>query len=262
MLHLLPEGSSEGESIPIFRKSNEIEEIEGLPIEQIKGWISNKFFLVLALILAVAAIAKVGSIHRDATGARSRSVSSSLVKTPSARNYCVQPSSGPVLKGYDLVEYHNLSPGDSAVKGSPDLKTLWGSPDGKLYEFHFAKRENLHKFTADPNSYLPAYGGFCAWGIATEDIWSTANLGPPSDPDVWSIINGKLYLFMYIEPKQQFLGVPSSEEEEEGDSDVAKTYISDADQRWSSWTSTSGMLFNTDCFWQESLKGGTNGYSD
>ena len=125
MLHLLPEGSSEGESIPIFRKSNEIEEIEGLPIGQIKGWISNKFFLVLALILAVAAIAKVGSIHRDATGARSRSVSSSLVKTPSARNYCVQPSSGPVLKGYDLVEYHNLSPGDSAVRGSPDLKTLW-----------------------------------------------------------------------------------------------------------------------------------------
>lgn len=38
-----------------------------------------------------------------------------------------------------------------------------------------------------PLYFLPAWGGFCGWGISGEDWWTKYNLGPDADPRCWMI---------------------------------------------------------------------------
>ena len=51
----------------------------------------------------------------------------------------------------------------------------------------FASGENLQLFKADPEKYLPRYGGYCAYAISIDRI---ADI----DPKQWAIVDGKLYL--------------------------------------------------------------------
>lgn len=52
--------------------------------------------------------------------------------------------------------------------------------------YRFATAEHLATFTANPDKYVPQYGGFCAFGAA---------LGKKFDgnPRLWRIVDGKLY---------------------------------------------------------------------
>jgi hypothetical protein len=70
----------------------------------------------------------------------------------------------PVLAGYDLVEYHNLEPDETGVLGSAAYSVRLDNN----YLYYFKNEANREAFLADPEKYLPAYGGFCAWGIAWE----------------------------------------------------------------------------------------------
>ncbi|MCE0724459.1 MULTISPECIES: YHS domain-containing (seleno)protein [Legionella] len=82
-------------------------------------------------------------------------------------------------QGYDLVSYQQKS---GPVRGS-----------GNHVVFHhgvayiFASKENKKTFAANPEKYLPAYGGYCAYGVA-------AGHKVISDPLAWKLVNGKLYL--------------------------------------------------------------------
>ena len=51
----------------------------------------------------------------------------------------------------------------------------------------FATDENKKMFEADPAKYLPQYGGYCAFG-------ASINKKFVADPDVYDIVDGKLYL--------------------------------------------------------------------
>ena len=42
-------------------------------------------------------------------------------------------------------------------------------------------------FETDPDKYLPAYGGYCAYGVAVGKKFV-------ADPEVWKIFEGILYL--------------------------------------------------------------------
>lgn len=59
--------------------------------------------------------------------------------------------------------------------------------DGVAY--YFASDESRQTFAADPERYMPQYGGFCALGVA---------LGKKLDgsPRFADIVDGKLYLFL------------------------------------------------------------------
>ena len=86
---------------------------------------------------------------------------------------------GTALKGYDAVAYHTL---DRPVEGSRKFSTEWR---GATWRFVSAKHRDL--FAANPDRYAPAYGGYCAYGMAQGarvDI----------DPSAWRIANGTLYL--------------------------------------------------------------------
>jgi len=62
--------------------------------------------------------------------------------------------------------------------------------DGVAY--YFASREAMEEFVADPDQYLPQFGGFCAFGVAKGKKLD----GSPRFADV---VDGKLYLFLNAE---------------------------------------------------------------
>jgi hypothetical protein len=85
------------------------------------------------------------------------------------------------ILGYDTVAYFTEG---RAVKGSPEISESWLGAT-----WHFSSAENRDAFVADPISYAPQYGGFCAGSAAVGNI--TDNI----DPESFRIIDGKLYLF-------------------------------------------------------------------
>ena len=84
------------------------------------------------------------------------------------------------IEGYDTVAYFTDG---KATKGSEKYSYEWL---GALW--HFATEEHRKLFADDPISYAPQFGGLCAEGVVAKEI--TVNI----EPEVWEIIDGKLYL--------------------------------------------------------------------
>ena len=99
---------------------------------------------------------------------------STIVSAASASDYDL-----PAVGGYDLVSYH-LETGPT--RGSGYHKVQY---NGVTYLF--ANEENMATFEKDPEKYLPAYNGFCAYGITVGKKFN-------SDPTVYEIVDGTLYL--------------------------------------------------------------------
>jgi|GEM_PF-613765 len=119
------------------------------------------------------------------------------------------------IQGYDLVAYHQE---EKAVKGSPIHKTTY---DGITYQFKSA--ENKDVFEKSPEQYLPAYGGYCAYGLGMEATAGGYKPGKfPVNPESFKLIDGKLYLF-YETPDFDALQYWESNE---------KNLKSRADQNW------------------------------
>ena len=57
--------------------------------------------------------------------------------------------------------------------------------DGATYQF--SSKENLETFKANPAKYVPAYNGYCAFGVSVGKKFI-------GDPEVWRVVNGKTYL--------------------------------------------------------------------
>ena len=83
------------------------------------------------------------------------------------------------VQGYDLVSYHM---GEQPVRGDGKNVVVL---DGTTYLF--ASEDNKKAFERDPERYLPAYGGYCAFGVAINKKFV-------GDPEVWKIVDGTLYL--------------------------------------------------------------------
>ncbi|MEL6876667.1 MAG: YHS domain-containing (seleno)protein, partial [Pseudomonadota bacterium] len=85
------------------------------------------------------------------------------------------------VSGYDTVSYFE---GDGVpVEGSEEFTVRYEG-----FDYRFASEENAQKFIAEPAKYAPAYGGYCAWAIGANDALA------PGDPNVYEIVDGKLYL--------------------------------------------------------------------
>ncbi len=84
------------------------------------------------------------------------------------------------LSGYDAVSYFE---GDAPVEGSEEFRVRYQG-----FDYRFASAENAATFQADPAKYAPQYGGYCAWAIGANDALA------PGDPNVYKIVDGKLYL--------------------------------------------------------------------
>ena len=87
---------------------------------------------------------------------------------------------GLAINGYDPVTFFTMQ---EPVKGSAEFTTTW-----KEAVWQFSSRENLDSFQTNPEKYAPQYGGYCAYGTADGEGHKA-----PTQPDTWTIIDGKLY---------------------------------------------------------------------
>jgi YHS domain-containing protein len=101
---------------------------------------------------------------------------------PAHAQSTVEPA--PALRGMDLVSY--FQPG-GPVKGQSAFRHDF---DGARYLFSSA--QNRAAFAADPDRYMPQFAGLCTSGLSKGFIGE-------SDPNVWKIFDGKLYLFSTAE---------------------------------------------------------------
>ena len=83
------------------------------------------------------------------------------------------------IKGYDTVAYFTLG---KATQGSESFTSRWHD-----LTWHFASREHRDLFAANPERYAPQYDGYCAWAMTEARLAIT-------DPEVWKIVDGRLYL--------------------------------------------------------------------
>lgn len=83
------------------------------------------------------------------------------------------------IRGYDPVAYFIMG---EPTEGKSKYSTKW---QGAIYRF--SSMDNLALFKSDPERYAPQYGGYCAYAMSKGAIATT-------DPEAWSIVNGKLFL--------------------------------------------------------------------
>ena len=87
--------------------------------------------------------------------------------------------STPGISGYDPVSYF--------TEGTPQRGSGYHVADYQGVTYAFASEENKEMFEANPEKYAPAYGGWCAYGVAVGKKFV-------ADPEVWTIVKGKLYV--------------------------------------------------------------------
>lgn len=108
------------------------------------------------------------------------------------------------INGYDVVAYFKEG---KPVKGSNDFTVIY-----KNVKWLFANRSNAETFKSAPEKYEPQYGGYCAYGCSQGHKAKT-------DPDAWTIVNGKLYLNYSLKVKDMW------NKDQQG-------YIKKADTNW------------------------------
>ena len=91
----------------------------------------------------------------------------------------VSGASKVAVAGYDTVAFFTDA---KPVNGSPFI-----SSEYKGATYFFASEEHKALFTANPEHYVPQFGGFCAFGVAIDKVF-------PVDINTWQVRNDKLYL--------------------------------------------------------------------
>jgi YHS domain-containing protein len=89
------------------------------------------------------------------------------------------PADDLAIKGYDTVAYFKDG---KALKGNESFTFKWHD-----MTWYFSTKENRDLFVASPEKFAPQYDGYCAWALTEARIAKT-------DPEVWKIVDGKLYL--------------------------------------------------------------------
>jgi hypothetical protein len=90
-------------------------------------------------------------------------------------------AAGVALSGYSPVTYVQDR---RAEKGDPQFAV---THDGATYYLTSARQ--VQAFAADPLRYVPAYNGWCAYGMAIGKTF-------PIDPQSFKIVDGRLFLFL------------------------------------------------------------------
>ena len=90
------------------------------------------------------------------------------------------PGHGVAIEGYSPVSYFH----GRAERGSALFAV---EHNGATY--HLANTSQVAEFKKNPTRYEPAFGGWCAFGMAVQDKF-------PVDPTNFKIVGGKIFLFL------------------------------------------------------------------
>jgi YHS domain-containing protein len=100
------------------------------------------------------------------------------------------------IHGFDPVAYFTVG---APTQGSAKFALVH---NGATY--YFASQANLETFKADPDKYVPIYGGYCAFGVSVNKKFD-------GDPRYFTIHNGHLYLNLNEDIAKKFKAdVPGS----------------------------------------------------
>ncbi len=91
----------------------------------------------------------------------------------------VNAEGGVALHGFDPVAYFEAG---EPTRGSEEWTHAWRGAT-----WRFASEANRRAFAADPESWAPRYGGYCAYAMSIDRVADV-------DPDDWAIVDGRLYL--------------------------------------------------------------------
>lgn len=105
--------------------------------------------------------------------------------------------------GYDTISYFSGKP----MKGDKRYKT-----DYLGASWRFSTQANLDLFRANPEAFIPQYGGYCAWALAHGKL-------AKASPKSWLVEDGKLYLNFNARVQTQWLANKND-------------FIEQADKRW------------------------------
>ena len=108
-----------------------------------------------------------------------------MAATPAPAVYTASDGLG--ARGHDPVAYFTQG---KPVRGSAAHQLEWGGATWRV-----ASAASLAAFKADPARYAPQFGGYCAWAVSQHYL-------APGDPNVWKIVDGKLYLNANARAKQ------------------------------------------------------------
>jgi YHS domain-containing protein len=95
------------------------------------------------------------------------------------KNSFFSPQTDTAINGYDSVAYLTQN---AAVKGQDAHTYEW-----KGAKWKFSTAANLELFKSAPDKYAPQYGGYCAYGVANDNLVKV-------DPEQFTLVDGKLYL--------------------------------------------------------------------
>lgn len=84
------------------------------------------------------------------------------------------------IRGYDPVAFFTMN---DALEGKSDFSFEW-----KGATWQFTSKENQELFMANPETYAPQFGGYCAWGMREGYKAET------KPKNAWTVYNNKLYL--------------------------------------------------------------------
>lgn len=102
-----------------------------------------------------------------------------LVVPVAAKTPDIYAEGGVALAGTDVVAYFTEG---RLVVGDPSITHDWRGAT-----WRFSSEANRAAFAANPETFAPQYGGYCAWAVSNGYTAST-------DPEAWKIVGDKLYL--------------------------------------------------------------------
>lgn len=83
------------------------------------------------------------------------------------------------IDGTDSVAYFREA---KPVAGNNRFSYEWNQAT-----WYFSTSQNRDMFAENPEKYAPQYGGYCAYAVSKGET-------APTDPNAWTIVDGKLYL--------------------------------------------------------------------
>lgn len=90
-----------------------------------------------------------------------------------------KPAPGLAVHGYDVVSFFT---DDKPAQGDANFSVVHNDAT-----YRFVNQAHLEAFQSNPDKYVPAFGGFCAYGVSVGALFD-------GDPRYWKIVGNKLYL--------------------------------------------------------------------
>ncbi|MBL4710814.1 MAG: hypothetical protein JKY48_20510 [Flavobacteriales bacterium] len=87
---------------------------------------------------------------------------------------------GVAMHGFDAVSYFGPTP----QSGKTSISAIY-----KDHTFLFSSPANREAFLLTPDSYLPQFGGYCAYGVRMGQKFDV-------DPEAYTVLDGKLYMLL------------------------------------------------------------------